>query len=90
MYIICADMEGIFTPEIWINVAEMTGIEELRLTTRDISEAFSKKGFEVDRRKIELEDPIHALGVYTVQIRMGHDIVAKPKVWVVKAVHREV
>ena len=36
MYIICADMEGIFTPEIWINVAEMTGIEELRLTTRDV------------------------------------------------------
>jgi phosphoserine/homoserine phosphotransferase len=38
MYIICADMEGIFTPEIWINVAEITGIKELRLTTRDISD----------------------------------------------------
>ena len=36
MYIICADMEGIFTPEIWINVSEITGIKELRLTTRDI------------------------------------------------------
>jgi phosphoserine/homoserine phosphotransferase len=31
-------MEGIFTPEIWINVAEITGIKELRLTTRDISD----------------------------------------------------
>ena len=31
-------MEGIFTPEIWINVAEITGIDELRLTTRDISD----------------------------------------------------
>ena len=31
-------MEGIFTPEIWIKVAEKTGIEELRLTTRDISD----------------------------------------------------
>jgi phosphoserine/homoserine phosphotransferase len=29
-------MEGIFTPEIWINVARITGIKELRLTTRDI------------------------------------------------------
>ena len=38
MKIICADMEGIFTPEIWIKVAEETGIEELRLTTRDISD----------------------------------------------------
>jgi len=38
MYIICSDLEGIFLPEIWINVAEKTGIEELRLTTRDISD----------------------------------------------------
>ena len=38
MYIVCADMEGIFTPEIWINVAAITGINELRLTTRDISD----------------------------------------------------
>lgn len=36
MYIVCCDLEGVFVPEIWINVAEKTGIEELRLTTRDI------------------------------------------------------
>ena len=38
MNIVCSDLEGIFTPEIWINFAEITGIEELRLTTRDISD----------------------------------------------------
>ncbi|MBW1963277.1 MAG: bifunctional phosphoserine phosphatase/homoserine phosphotransferase ThrH [Deltaproteobacteria bacterium] len=38
MHIACCDMEGIFVPEIWINVAEKTGIKELRLTTRDISD----------------------------------------------------
>ncbi len=38
MHIVCSDLEGIFTPEIWTNVAEKTGIEELRLTTRDISD----------------------------------------------------
>jgi phosphoserine/homoserine phosphotransferase len=38
MHIVCSDLEGIFVPEIWINVAESTGIEELRLTTRDISD----------------------------------------------------
>ena len=38
MYIVCCDLEGVFVPEIWINVAEKTGIEELRLTTRDISD----------------------------------------------------
>ena len=38
MYIACLDLEGVLLPEIWINVAEKTGIEELRLTTRDISD----------------------------------------------------
>ncbi|MGA6927162.1 MAG: bifunctional phosphoserine phosphatase/homoserine phosphotransferase ThrH [Desulfosarcina sp.] len=38
MHIICSDLEGVFVPEIWINVAEHTGIDELRLTTRDISD----------------------------------------------------
>ena len=36
MHIVCSDLEGIFTPEIWINVAEKTGIEALKLTTRDV------------------------------------------------------
>ena len=38
MHIVCSDLEGVFVPEIWINVAECTGIDELRLTTRDISD----------------------------------------------------
>jgi phosphoserine/homoserine phosphotransferase len=38
MYIVCADLEGVFVPEIWINVAKHTGIDELRLTTRDIND----------------------------------------------------
>lgn len=38
MYIICSDLEGVFVPEIWVNVAKQTGIEELKLTTRDISD----------------------------------------------------
>jgi phosphoserine / homoserine phosphotransferase len=35
MNIVCFDMEGVFTPEIWINVAKKTGIEALKITTRD-------------------------------------------------------
>ncbi len=38
MYIVCSDLEGVFVPEVWINVADKTGIEELRLTTRDITD----------------------------------------------------
>ncbi len=36
MQIACLDLEGVLVPEIWINVAERTGIEALRATTRDI------------------------------------------------------
>ncbi len=32
----CLDLEGVLVPEIWINVAEHSGIDELRATTRDI------------------------------------------------------
>ena len=34
--ITCLDMEGVLTPEIWLAVAEKTGIQELNVTTRDI------------------------------------------------------
>jgi len=32
----CLDLEGVLLPEIWIAFAEKTGIEQLRLTTRDV------------------------------------------------------
>ncbi|MEA3478530.1 MAG: bifunctional phosphoserine phosphatase/homoserine phosphotransferase ThrH, partial [Bacteroidota bacterium] len=35
MYVVCSDLEGVFVPEVWINVAEKTGIDILRRTTRD-------------------------------------------------------
>ncbi|MBM3403649.1 MAG: bifunctional phosphoserine phosphatase/homoserine phosphotransferase ThrH [Bacteroidetes bacterium] len=35
MHILCSDLEGVFVPEVWINVAEKTGIPALRRTTRD-------------------------------------------------------
>jgi len=38
MHVVCLDLEGVLVPEIWINVALSTGIDELKLTTRDISD----------------------------------------------------
>ncbi len=35
MKFLCSDLEGVFIPEVWINVADKTGIPELRRTTRD-------------------------------------------------------
>lgn len=36
LHAVCSDLEGVWVPEVWINVAERTGIPELRFTTRDI------------------------------------------------------
>ena len=38
MWVVCADLEGVFVPEVWVNVAKKTGIEKLKLTTRDIKD----------------------------------------------------
>ncbi len=38
MFVTCLDLEGVLVPEIWIAFAEQTGIDELRLTTRDITD----------------------------------------------------
>ena len=38
MHLVCLDLEGVLVPEIWIAFSQATGIEELRLTTRDISD----------------------------------------------------
>jgi phosphoserine/homoserine phosphotransferase len=59
MYMLCADMEGIFTPEIWISVAEITGIRELRLTTRDVSDydiLMKKRLALLDQHQLKLKD----------------------------------
>lgn len=59
MHIVCCDLEGVFVPEIWINVAVKTGIEELRLTTRDISDydVLMKRRLKIlDREQLKITD----------------------------------
>ncbi len=38
MIFFCSDLEGVWVPEVWVNVARITGIDELKLTTRDIND----------------------------------------------------
>jgi phosphoserine/homoserine phosphotransferase len=59
MKILVADLEGVFLPEIWINVAEKTGIEGLKLTTRDISDydvLMTKRLSILDEHNLTLKD----------------------------------
>jgi large subunit ribosomal protein L9 len=54
------------------------------VTTQEIADFLTKEGFAIEKRDIELEEPIKQLGVYSVKITLYKDIVAKLKVWVVK------
>lgn len=54
------------------------------VTAQTISALLKEKGFEVDKKKILLEEPIKALGVYTIPIKLHSDVQGKVKVWVVK------
>jgi phosphoserine/homoserine phosphotransferase len=66
--IACLDLEGVLVPEIWINVAEATGIEELRRTTRDepdYDKLMRNRIAILDRHDLALAD------IQTVIRRMG-------------------
>jgi len=54
------------------------------VTTQIISDLLKDKGFEIDRKKILLDEPIKALGIYTIPIKLHTDVEAKIKLWVVK------
>lgn len=54
------------------------------VTSHDIEELLRAQGFEVDRKRILLEEPLKALGVYTVPIKLHKDVECSIKVWVVK------
>jgi large subunit ribosomal protein L9 len=54
------------------------------VTAMEIAEALEKEGHEIDKRKLEPEEPIKTLGIYTVPVRLHADVTAKVKLWVVK------
>jgi len=54
------------------------------VTSSDIAEALGKKGFDVDRRKIQLHEPLKTLGEFTVPIKLHKDVTAHFKVVIEK------
>ena len=52
------------------------------VTSADIAGALEAKGFEVDRRKIQLNEPLKSLGEYTVAIKLHREVTAHVKVQV--------
>lgn len=54
------------------------------VTSADIADLLKKEGITVDKRMVELENPIKALGVYTVPVKVAKEVKAELKLWVVK------
>jgi large subunit ribosomal protein L9 len=54
------------------------------VTTADIADALKAQGFEVDKRQIQLKDPVKALGEYPVTVKVFRDITAEIKIHVDK------
>jgi large subunit ribosomal protein L9 len=54
------------------------------VTSQMVADALKEKGYEVDRRKIELDEPIKALGIYTVNVKLHQNVTGKVKVWVIR------
>ena len=53
------------------------------VTANEIADALMEKGIEVDKRRIELEQPIKNLGVHDVDVRLHRDVTAQIKVEVI-------
>ncbi len=54
------------------------------VTSQNIADALKAQGHEVDKRKIQLEEPIKSLGIYSVPVKLHSEVEATVKVWVVK------
>lgn len=54
------------------------------VTTQMIADSLKEKGHEIDKRKIEIPEPIKSLGIYGVNIKLHSNVEAKIKVWVVR------
>jgi len=73
--------------QVTVSIARTVGEEDKlfgSVTSRDIAEALAEQKIVIDAKKLHLEEPIKTLGLTEVQVKLGHGISAKIKVWVVK------
>jgi large subunit ribosomal protein L9 len=71
---------------ISITLEKQVGAEDKifgSVTAKEIADAVAAAGVSIDRKRIVLADPIRALGAYDVPVKLGADVSATLKVWVV-------
>ena len=74
--------------QVEIEIARRVGENDTMygsVTTADIAQALTAKGFEVEKRKIALHDPIKTVGEHTVPVKIHRDVTAQVKIKVVPA-----
>ena len=54
------------------------------VTSTDIAQQLEAQGFHIEKRQIDLHEPIKALGVYRVPVRLHADVKPEVRVWVIK------
>jgi large subunit ribosomal protein L9 len=54
------------------------------VTSADVAEQLAAQGFDIEKRLIDLHEPIKALGVYRVPVRLHADVKPEIRVWVIK------
>src|SRR5436309_8861783 len=81
------DIEAKLTKQSFTITAPAGADEKLfgSVTAADIAEALAKEGVTIDRKKIVLEHPIRACGVYDVDVKLHAQVATKVKIWVVAA-----
>ena len=55
-----------------------------RGTAADIAHQLATQGFEIEKRQIDLHEPLRTLGVFRVPVRLHADVKPEIKVWVIK------
>ena len=71
-----------------VSIRRETGDDERlfgSVTNRDIAEALAEQGIEIDRRAIQIDEPIKAIGLFNVSVRLHREVTAEVRVYVIRA-----
>ena len=82
-----ADKLAVELEKVSITIPVQVGEEDKifgSVTTQMIVEALKEKGYDVDKRKVEIEETIKTLGIYSVNIKLHTSVSTTIKVWVVR------
>ena len=82
-----AENLGLELEKVSVTIPVQVGEEDKifgSVTTQMIADALKEKGYEIDKRKIEIEEPIKSLGIYGIAIKLHQSVTTNIKVWVVR------